>query len=138
MAIKGKSNSLELNQNSYSNFLEELKDRFYSIKDLLNSDLLVSIETSSNINRDISQKIGKPYITDGIKKLDKKFKMRDVELRNRTTLDNIFYKDFEKDDLESICIVDDFITTGTSFKNAFSLIPKDVKTVGFCLFVLRS
>ena len=53
LAIKGKSNQLILNQQSYSQFLDELKKRFYSIPDLANSELLVSIQTSSNINDDI-------------------------------------------------------------------------------------
>jgi len=138
LSIKGKSNTFTLNKQYYIEFLNELKKRFYSISELANSDLLVSIETSSSINDDIVKTIDKPYITNGIKKINKNFKMKDIEVGERNKLTNLFYKDFIHDNVSSICVIDDFLTTGSSFKNSFELIPNDVKKIGVCLFTLKS
>jgi len=138
LAIKGKSNQLTLNKQTYTNFLDELKYRFYAIPELSDSDLLVSIQTSANINDDIMRILQKPYIKDGFKKINPLFKMRDVKLKDRANITNLFVADFNVKENAKICIVDDFITTGTSFKNAFEILPNTVKSVGMCLFKLES
>jgi hypothetical protein len=135
LAIKGKSNILELNGKSYNNFLRVLRDRFYDIVSLAGSDVLVSLETSSNINDDIMKVIGKPSIKDGFKKTDINFKMRGIPKGDRGNITGLFNLDFELGG--SICVVDDFITTGSSFRNAFSVIPDDINAVGICLFRLK-
>ena len=132
LAIKGKSNVLKLNGESYSKFLLTLKDRFYSIKRLAGVDQMVSLETSSNINDDIMYVIGKPYVKDGFKKVMKDFKMRSIPKDKRSDISGLFSVNFDMGG--SICVVDDFITTGSSFRNAFSLIPIEVPIIGVCLF----
>ena len=138
LAIKGKSDTLELNGQSYMSFLSELRKRFYSIQKLRRSDVLVSIETSSNINDDIISVIGKTSIKDGFKKNDPQFKIRGVEKSERLNLKNVFNVGFDMSPDQIICIVDDFITTGSSFRNAFEILPENVKSVGVCLFRLKS
>lgn len=64
--------------------------------------------------------------------------MKDIPLDKRSDVKNLFKLDFDIEDNKSICVLDDFITTGTSFKNAFSLIPNNINAVGVCLFVLKS
>ena len=135
LAIKGKSNILELNGKSYNNFLHVLKKRFYAIASLASSDVLVSLETSSNINDDIMGIIGKPSIKDGFKKIDSNFKMKGIPKVDRGNITGLFDLDFELGG--TICVVDDFITTGSSFRNAFSVIPDDINAVGICLFRLE-
>ena len=137
LAIKGKSDNLILNEQSYNKFLDEFKIRFNSIKELKDSDLLVSIETTSNINTDLVNTINKTYIEDGFKKKDSSFKMKDIDKENRSNLKDIFDINFKTDE-ENICIIDDFITTGTTFKNAFSLLPENINSCGVCLFKLIS
>ena len=135
LAIKGKSNTLELNGKSYTNFLRTFKKRFYSITQLANSDVLVSLETSSNINDDIMEVVDKPSIKDGFKKINNSFKMRGVPKDERKNITGLFSMDFELKD--NICVVDDFITTGSSFRNAFNIIPTNINAVGVCLFRLE-
>jgi predicted amidophosphoribosyltransferase len=102
------------------------------------TDLLLSIETSSAINDDINKILDKPFISDGIKKINNNFKMKNISLNDRSKLTDIFYSDFISNGENSICVVDDFITTGTSFKHAFNLLPSNVKKIGVCLYLLRS
>ena len=135
LAIKGMSNTLELNGESYVHFLRTFKKRFDSIEQLANTDMLVSLETSSNINDDIMGVINKPSIKDGFKKINNGFKMRGVPKADRRNITGLFNMDFELND--NICVVDDFITTGSSFRNAFNIIPDNINAVGVCLFRLE-
>jgi len=79
--------------------------------------------------------MGLPYVIDGFKKVDPSFKMKDVKSKDRMKITDIFIKNFDTNDNDSICVLDDFITTGTSFKNAFDKIPP-INVVGACLFKL--
>jgi len=138
LAIKGNSDKLELNGQSYMSFLSELRKRFYSIQKLRRSDVLVSIETSSNINDDIISVIGKTSIKDGFKKNNPQFKIRGIDKSERLNLKNIFNLGFDLDPNQIVCVVDDFITTGSSFRNVFEILPENVKSIGVCLFRLKS
>ena len=61
--------------------------------------------------------------------------MRGVPKADRRNITGLFNMDFELND--NICIVDDFITTGSSFRNAFNIIPDNINAVGVCLFRLE-
>jgi len=137
LAIKGKSNSLILNNQSYKKFLNEFKSRFNNIEELKNSDLLISIETTSNINDDLINTINKPHIENGFKKKDPSFKMKDINKNDRSNLKDLFDINFKIDNRD-MCVIDDFITTGTTFKNSFDLLPGSTNVCGVCLFKLVS
>jgi hypothetical protein len=137
LAIKGKSNKLILNNQTYENFLKEFEKRFYSIAELSNSDILVSVETSSNINDDIMNVVNKPFIREGFKKTDNLFKMRSLKNRDRLKVNNLFNRVFDVENGDSVCVVDDFITSGSTFRNAFQTIPDNINKVGVCLFYLK-
>lgn len=137
LAIKNKNN-LTVNKNYYNNFLKEFNRRFYSIESLNSSDMVVSIETTAPINIDMIKSTNKPNVTNGFKKIDSGFKMKDIDIENRKDITNIFYKDFNHDNANTICVVDDFLTSGTSFKNAFDVIPDNINKVGVALFRLKS
>ncbi len=117
--------------------MKEFKKRFYSIEELRDSDILASVETSSNINDDIMNIVNKPFIKEGFKKIDNLFKMRSLKTRDRLKVDNLFNRGFDVEDGDTICVVDDFITSGSTFRNAFQTIPDNVNKVGVCLFYLR-
>ena len=135
LAIKRKSNELELNHDSYREILKEFKKRFYSIPELKDSTIIVSIETTSPVTDEIGNLLGKPYEKHGFKKLDSTFKMRDIPLNKSGEIRNLFNINFNINN-DVICILDDFITTGSSFKNAFEIIPTEIDSVGVCLFKL--
>jgi DNA-directed RNA polymerase subunit H (RpoH/RPB5) len=138
LTIKGKSNQLILNQQSYQDFLKEFKNRFNAIPELSNADVVASIETSANINGDIVNIIQKPYYKDGFKKNDQTFKMKDIKVTDRQNISNVFNLNFDASKHATVCVLDDFITSGTSFKNAFATLPSNIDKVGVCLFVLKS
>jgi predicted amidophosphoribosyltransferase len=98
----------------------------------------VSIETSSNINDDIISVIGKTSIKDGFKKNNPQFKIRGIDKSERLNLKNIFNIGFDMNPNQIVCVVDDFITTGSSFRNVFEILPENVKSIGVCLFRLKS
>ena len=54
-----------------------------NIEELRNSEFLVSIDTSSNINEDIKNVLNIPYIKDGFKKKDSSFKMKNINKEER-------------------------------------------------------
>ena len=137
-AIKRKSSEINLDHKSYSDFLTEFKRRFYSIGELKNSDLIVSIDTTSPVTKEMAESIDMPFIESGFKKQDPLFKMKDIELKDRSSVSNLFNMDFELPADKKICVMDDFITTGSSFKNAFDKLPKDQDVIGVCLFKLNS
>ena len=64
--------------------------------------------------------------------------MRDVKLSDRKNIGDLFTMNFNLNQNVKICVVDDFITTGTSFKNAFDILPERIYGVGMCLFKLNS
>lgn len=137
LALKRKSN-VKLNNDNYDNFLLEAKKRFLSIPELKNVGTVVSIETTAPITDELSDTLDLPYKKHGFLKQNSNFKMKDVPLDKRSEVKNLFNLNFDIKNDELICILDDFITTGTSFKNAFSLLPNNVDAVGVCLFILKS
>lgn len=139
LAIKRKSTELSLNNKSYEDFLQEFKRRFYSIGELKTTDLLVSVETTCPVTSEMASKLNIPFIKNGFKKIDPSFKMRDInDFSQRLNIDNLFNLDFELKNNETICVVDDFITSGSTFKNAFDKLPPGTKAFGVCLFKLNS
>jgi adenine/guanine phosphoribosyltransferase-like PRPP-binding protein len=138
LAIKRKPSELNLNHESYYNFLKEFKKRFYSIERLKNSDLIVSVETTCPVTSEMAKLIDTPFVKDGFKKTIPFFKMKDVDLPNRAAITNLFNLNFQIDKYRRICIIDDFMTTGTTFKNAFNKLPENIDSFGVCLFRLRS
>lgn len=137
-AIKRKSNEINLDHQSYRNFLEEFKRRFYSISELKDSDLVVSIETTSPVTKEMAESINIPFMESGFKKQNPSFKMKDVDLKDRPNVKDLFNIGFDISQGKKICVMDDFVTTGTSFKNAFDKLPADMNVVGVCLFKLDS
>jgi hypothetical protein len=137
-AIKRKSNEINLNHESYINFLQEFKKRFYSINELRDSDLIVSIETTSPVTKEMAESINIPFSENGFKKQDPSFKMKDVDLKDRANIKGLFNISFQIPVDKKICVMDDFITTGTSFKNAFDKLTTDTNVIGVCLFKLNS
>ncbi len=137
-AIKRKSNEINLDHQSYRNFLEEFKRRFYSISELKDSDLVVSIETTSPVTKEMAESINIPFMESGFKKQNPSFKMKDVDLKDRPNVKDLFNIGFDIPQGKKICVMDDFVTTGTSFKNAFDKLPADMNVVGVCLFKLDS
>lgn len=139
LAIKRKSQTLSLANKSYEEFIQEFKTRFYKINDLNESDLLVSIETTAPVTEEMASVISVPFIRNGFKKNDSSFKMRDIkDLSQRLNVKDIFSLGFDYNNTKTICVLDDFITSGSSFRNAFDKIPNEIKTVGVCLFRLNS
>ncbi len=137
-AIKRKSNEINLDHQSYKNFLKEFGKRFYSIPELSNSDLIVSIETTSPVTKEMAESVGKPFIESGFVKKDPSFKIKDIDLKDRLGIKDLFNVGFEISEGKKICVMDDFVTTGTSLKNAFDKLPIDMNVVGVCLFKLNS
>lgn len=138
LAIKRKPSELNLNHESYRNFLEEFKKRFYSIERIRNSDLVVSVETTCPVTSEMASLIDIPFIKDGFKKTIPSFKMKDVDLSDRAAITNLFDLNFQLGEHKRICVLDDFMTTGTTFKNAFNKLPEGIDSFGVCLFRLRS
>lgn len=138
LALKRKSNDISINHDNYHKFLIEAKNRFFSIPELKNVGTVISIETTAPITDELSDELNIPYKKHGFLKQNSNFKMKDVPLDKRSEVKNLFNLNFDIKNNESICILDDFITTGTSFKNAFSLLPNNVDSVGVCLFILKS
>lgn len=138
LALKRKSNTVSINHDNYNHFLLEAKKRFFNIPELKNIDKVISIETTAPITDELANVLKIPYKNHGFLKQDKNFKMKNIPLDKRSDVKNLFKLDFDIEDNKSICVLDDFITTGTSFKNAFSLIPNNINAVGVCLFVLKS
>lgn len=138
LAIKRKSNELNLDHKSYQNFLSEFHRRFKSIRDLSESDLVISVETTSPVTEEMGNALQIPFVKNGFKKLDSSFKMRSVAMQDRGNIKDLFSFDLPLNDKKRICVMDDFITTGTTFKNAFDKIPPGIISVGVCLFKLKS
>jgi hypothetical protein len=138
LAMKRKPSELKLDHESYLGFLLEFKRRFESIVELKNANLVVSIETTSPVTREMAKTLDVPFMESGFKKNDPLFKMKDVDLKDRSSITGVFQRNFELPEGNIVCVMDDFITTGTSFKNAFDMLPDNTKTVGVCLFKLDS
>lgn len=138
LALKRKSNTVKINENNYKEFLLEAKNRFNTISELKNVKLLASIETTAPVTDEFSKILNLPYKKHGFLKKDTNFKMKDVQLDKRSEIKQLFNLNFDISNNDSICVLDDFITTGTSFKHAFSLLPNDIHSVGVCLFILKS
>jgi len=64
--------------------------------------------------------------------------MRSVLPKDRSNIKDLFNIGFDIPEGKKICVMDDFITTGTSFKNAFDKLPADMNVIGVCLFKLDS
>jgi orotate phosphoribosyltransferase-like protein len=137
-AIKRKSSEINLDHKSYQEFLQEFKRRFNEIEELKASELVVSIDTTSPVTKEMAESVGIPFIESGFKKLDPSLKMKDIELKDRLGIKGMFSRNFELPAGKTICVMDDFITTGTSMKNAFDMLSEDVNAVGVCLFKLNS
>lgn len=136
LALKGNNYEVTLNNENYENFLIEAKKRFNSISNLKKSDIITSIETTAQVNEKVMHVLNKPYVINGFKKIDPTFKMKDVKNQDRIKIVDIFSKHFDSNEGDTICVLDDFITTGASFRNAFDLIPSNINVVGVCLFKL--
>ena len=137
LAIKRKSQELKLDHNNYANFISEFSKRFNSIPELKESTIIASIDSTTPVTDEMASSIGKPYEKNGFKKIDDTFKMRSIPIDKRGEISNIFNMNFNINN-DTICILDDFITTGSSFKNAFNIIPNNINSVGVCLFKLES
>ena len=139
LAIKRKSNELILDGRSYADFLKEFRKRFYSVSNLSDSDLIVSVETTCPVTTEMAGILQIPFIKNGFKKIDPSFKMIDInDFGQRMSISNLFNLDFEFNENDTICILDDFTTSGSTFKNAFEKLPNSVKAFGVCLFKLNS
>jgi len=139
LALKRKSSEIELDYNNYEQFLKEFKRRFDGIEVLRSSDLLVSVETTCPITDEIGNFMDIPYIKNGFGKIDPSFKMRDLnDFEDRKKISNLFKMNFSVGDNKTICVIDDFVTSGSTFKNAFDMLPLDINVVGVCLFQLKS
>lgn len=138
LAIKRKPSEFSLDTDSYKDFLDEFKKRFYSIPELAESDMIVSVETTSPVTKEMASMIDIPFTDSGFKKINPALKMKDIDLKDRAAVKNLFRMEFNLPENGVICVMDDFITTGTTFKNAFDMIPENIKAVGICLFKLDS
>lgn len=139
LALKRKSGDIGLDYDSYKDFLGEFKKRFYSIQSLKDSELLVSVETTCPITDEVSKVLELPYVKDGFKKRNPGFKMRDLnDFSDREKIVDLFDLNFSLGDESGICVIDDFITSGSTFRNAFSMLPPELNVVGVCLFQLKS
>jgi adenine/guanine phosphoribosyltransferase-like PRPP-binding protein len=137
-AIKNISNIITKNPKSYSNLLKEFNRRFNTIPELASSEKLLGVETSSPVISDLSNAIDKPFINNAFTKIDKTLKMKNIDIKDREKISNLFELSFDLNDNSKVCVIDDFMTTGTSFKNAFNLIPQEIEAIGVCLFRLIS
>lgn len=137
LAIKRKSSQVMLDQELYNEFLKEFHRRFYSIPELSESDLLVSIETTGPVNNEMAKNLNIPYVKDGLKKNNPLIKMKDIDLKDRSKISDLFKLNFQTDNINKVCVMDDFITTGNTFKNAFDKL-NGINSVGVCLFKLDS
>jgi hypothetical protein len=137
LAMKNISQKLTLDTKTYQKFLIEFKKRFNSIPDLNNTDKVVSLETTASLTKEMGQILNRSFIENGFSKINKELKVRSIKPEDRHKLDKLFDLNFDIDNHAKICVLDDFITTGTSFKNAFNLIPTDIDAVGVCLFILN-
>lgn len=138
LAIKRKSNEVNLDGEFYKNFLSEFKTRFNSISELRESEMLISVESTSPTNDDMANSLGIPYVKNGFLKNDSNFKMRSVKPSERGSVKDLFKLNANVENKNRICIMDDFITSGSTFKNAFDKLPIGVNAVGVCLFKLIS
>ena len=138
LAIKRKSEKLQLNHQAYANFLKEFARRFNSINESRKADMVISIETTSPVTSEMASVLQIPYIKNGFKKINSLFKMKDVDVQDRENIKDLFNIDFQLDDSKVICVMDDFLTSGNTFKNAFDKLPDNVNAFGICLFKLNS
>jgi len=138
LAIKRKSNELKLDIDAYNAFLKEFYKRFEIINTSRNAEVIVSIETSSPVTNEMANMLKIPFIQNGFKKKDPSIKMKDISLGDRSNVKDLFNLNFAPNNSKVICVLDDFITTGTTFKNAFDKLPPDVDAFGICLFRLKS
>jgi len=138
LAIKRKSEELKLDHKAYKMFLQEFQMRFNSIPELSSSEVIVSVETTSPVTEEMASVIDKPFIKNGFKKLDPSFKMRSLQIADRDKISDLFHLDVDLTGTNVVCVMDDFITSGSTFKNAFDKLPADMKAVGVCLFKLNS
>lgn len=137
LAIKRRSNELNLDHKSYINFLHEFHKRFYKISESKRTDFVVSIETTSPVTTEMASVLQIPFIKNGFKKNNPSFKMKDVDLKDRSNVKDLFRVDFQLENKKTICVLDDFITSGSSFKNAFDKLPDSIESFGVCLFKLN-
>ncbi len=139
LALKRKSDNFKLDYSSYGKFLQEFKKRFNKIAALRDSELLVSVETTCPITAEVANILDIPFIKNGFRKINPSFKMRDInDFKERMSIEDLFDLDFSIDDNKNICIIDDFVTSGSTFKNAFNKLPPGINAVGVCLFQLKS
>lgn len=138
LAIKRKSDELKLDHKSYKVFLKEFETRFNLIPELSQSNVIISVETTSPVTREMASVIHKPFIENGFNKNNPAFKMKDVDISNRNNVQDLFTLNAELGEHKIICILDDFLTSGTTFKNAFDKTPDGIQSVGVCLFKLNS
>ena len=138
LAIKRKSEELQLDHKAYKMFLQEFEKRFNSIPDLAQSNIIISVETTSPVTREMASVIHKTFIENGFGKNNPEFKMRSVPISSRNNVQDLFTLNAELGEHKIVCILDDFLTSGTTFKNAFDKTPEGIQSVGVCLFKLNS
>jgi hypothetical protein len=138
LAIKRRSSELNLDHKAYTDFLKEFHKRFYSLGESKKADLVASIETTSPVTTEMASVLQIPFVKNGFRKNNPAFKMKDIDLKDRSNVKDLFSIDFKLDDKKVICVMDDFITSGMSFKNAFDKLPLGVESFGVCLFKLNS
>jgi hypothetical protein len=137
LGLKGSSGYPTPNQKYLKLFWGEVRRRCAEIRELMAAELWISIESQSPLSQNIATSVGKPYIPSGFKKKDPLFKIRSIPKSHREGVSDFLYLDFPTPTSKSICVVDDFLTTGTTFRQAFQLVPADWEKVGVCLFSLE-
>ena len=68
LAIKRRSDTLELDDETYTSFLLEARKRFYNIPELRDCDLVVSVQTTCPITDEVASVLYKKYISNGFVK----------------------------------------------------------------------
>lgn len=127
----------KINKDKYETFLSEMLHRFNGLEKT--TDLLISIETTSLLINDMAAKLKIPYIEAGFKKLNKEIKMRNIKMSERGSLPTTLKLDQKLlGKGRHVCLLDDFLSSGTTFKHAFSTLPENVTAYGVCLFKLNS
>lgn len=136
-AIKNLSKIITKDENSYREFLIEFAKRFNSIPELSSSEIILGVETSSKLLSELANSTNHKFVENAFVKVDKNIRMKEINPKDRGQIENLFKIMFDLSNNDNLCVIDDFTTSGTSFKNAFNLIPSEIPVVGVCLFKLN-
>ncbi len=137
-AIKNISNVITKDENTYKIFLIEFAKRFNSIPELASTETILGVESSSSLLSELANSTNRKFVENAFVKINKSIRMKDINPKDRGQIENLFKIMFDLSNNENLCVIDDFTTSGTSFKNAFNLIPPEIPVVGVCLFKLNS